>query len=103
MNGYENWVRISKSPGGQATVMSTEWLLKGCPKCGCKTWQLTDDGWAYCDGCRKGYSLYSDIRINALIVHYDKYGQHCFMCEGTGIRDGETCEECGGKVTQPIV
>lgn len=50
----ELWRKIYSSPGGIAVCMSPQWLLNGCPKCGCKTWQVTDDHWAYCDDCSKG-------------------------------------------------
>lgn len=99
---YEEWVSIYKKPGGGiSTVMSQDWLLKGCPICGCKEWQLTNDGWAYCDGCAKGYSTYG-IWTNLPLVHFDKNGHHCFMCNGYGAIRGEKCDQCGGERTQPL-
>lgn len=102
METYEEWKEFVNKPGSISTVMSLEWLLKGCPKCGCQEWQLTNDGWCYCDGCSKGYSTYY-IWTNRSLVHFDINGHHCFMCRGYGERDGERCDECGGRRTQPLL
>ena len=100
METHKEWVEFCKKPGAITTVMYQEWLLEGCPKCGCKEWEITNDGWCYCNGCSKGYSTYG-IWTNATLVFYDKSGYHCFMCHGHGKRNGEICEDCGGRVTQP--
>lgn len=98
---YEEWVQYHKKPGaGISTVRYQNWLLKGCPICGCKEWQLTSDGWAYCDGCAKDYSTYS-AWTNKPLEHFDENGYHCFMCKGHGFINGERCDICGGRVTQP--
>ena len=92
---YENWQKNKRG-----TVKSLDWLLKGCPVCGCTTWQVTNDGWCYCDGCNKGYDT-NGIWTGASLSHYDKNGFHCFMCKGHGKRDGILCDECHGRITQP--
>jgi hypothetical protein len=56
----ERWRKIYTSPGAIALCMSPEWLRNGCPKCGCTSWQVTNDCWAYCDGCYKSFpTLYA--------------------------------------------
>jgi len=50
----EMW-RETYKKGGRGTVMSPQWLRNGCPMCGCKTWDVTSDCYAYCDDCYKGY------------------------------------------------
>jgi hypothetical protein len=91
---YEDWVEHSKDgQGGQ--VDSLAWLDKGCPKCNSEGgWQVTNDGWCYCDGCAKGYPT-RDIFTNWPLEHYEDGKFSCFMCEGTKItQDGMTCMEC---------
>ena len=100
MNTYEEWKEFVRKPGSISTVMYIDWLLKGCPMCESAEWQLTNDGWAYCCGCSKGYSTHG-IWTSFPLVFFDKNGIHCFMCNGYGERDGETCEDCYGRVTQP--
>lgn len=100
MNTYEEWKVFANKPGAITTVMYQDWLLQGCPKCDGKEWELTNDGWAYCCGCSKGYST-NGIWVHAPLVFYDKNGYHCFMCRGYGKRDGATCEDCCGRFTQP--
>lgn len=51
---YQDFVEFMKSPSAQCTIKFS-WLREGCPKCGSKKWEVTSDGWAYCDGCNKGY------------------------------------------------
>ena len=48
--------------GGRCTI-KYQWLSEGCPHCGCKKWQITGDGWAYCENCSAGYST-EDIWTN---------------------------------------
>ena len=100
MDTYEEWVEFEKKVGAKSTVMYKDWLLQGCPKCGCKEWELTNDGWCYCTGCNKGYPT-NGIWTNSPLVFFDKNGYHCFFCRGHGERDGETCDECYGCATQP--
>lgn len=100
MNTSQEWREFARKPGAITTVMSRNWLLDGCPKCGCKTWQVTNDCYAYCDGCAKGYSTAYPF-THAMLSRFDRHGLHCFMCDGYGERDGEVCDECRGKVTQP--
>ncbi len=96
---YEEWKVIANKPGSVTTVMELSWLLKGCPKCGCTSWQVTNDGWCYCDGCSKGYSTWGTW-TSIPLAHYDQCGFHCFMCKGYGLRNGDICDECDGEVTQ---
>ena len=93
---YKNWVKHKRG-----TVKDLDWLLRGCPRCECREWQVTNDGWCYCDGCNAGYDT-NGIWTNATLSHFDKNGFHCFMCHGYGIRDGKPCKDCGNRVTQPI-
>lgn len=51
----QDWRDFYKSPGAIATCETPQWLAEGCPKCGCKKWDVTDDCWAYCCGCAKGF------------------------------------------------
>ena len=85
---------IYTHPGGIAECQNLDWLLNGCPKCGCTEWQLTNDGWAYCDDCKKGYPL--EYRWNnPPLVSWGKDGLTCFMCKGTKVtKAGEPCDEC---------
>ena len=97
---YEEWVKLANT-GSVTTVMESGRLLRGCPMCGGMSWSLTNDGWAYCDNCRRGFSTWG-IWTRRPLVHYDENGFHCFMCRGTGkLKSGEVCDECGGEVTQP--
>ena len=57
----QEWREIWQSPGGISTCRDTRWLLNGCPRCGCKEWQVTDDGWAYCDGCAVGIPTWGPL------------------------------------------
>ena len=93
METHEEWVEFHKSPGALSTAMSLDWLLQGCPFCGCKEWDVTNDGWCYCDGCAHGFPT-DFIWTNEPLAHFDKNGFSCFMCHGTGkTRGGEDCEE----------
>ena len=56
MNSAKEWRDFYKSPGAIATCNSPLWLAEGCPKCGCKRWQVTSDSWAYCCGCSEGFA-----------------------------------------------
>jgi hypothetical protein len=51
---FKNYVQ----KGGRATI-KWQWMKKGCPHCACKKWEITSDGWAYCDNCSCGFSMYS--------------------------------------------
>ena len=92
---YEEWVALHKRKSmGTSTVMSMEWLLLGCPICEGKEWQITNDGWCYCDGCDKGFST-NGIWTNRPLVHFNKDGFSCFMCKGTKkTRSGDVCTDC---------
>ena len=51
----KEWREYSKSSGRGGEVDSQTWLTNGCPFCDCKSWQVTNDHWAYCDSCNKGF------------------------------------------------
>ena len=52
---WKEWHKFMKSPGAISTVDSVSFLLEGgCPECGCKSWQITGDGWAFCNNCGYG-------------------------------------------------
>ena len=102
METYEEWVEFANRPGSVSTVRELEWLLRGCPRCGCTSWQVTNDGWCYCDGCSAGFSTWG-IWTNVPLAHFDEHGFHCFMCKGRGrLEAGELCDECKGLITRPI-
>jgi len=95
---YEKWVDLTKK-GGRGMVKHLDWLDRGCPACGCKGWQVTNDGWCYCDGCSRGYSTDGPWTLWPL-RHYKNGRFHCFVCSGTGLtRAKEPCDECDGTVT----
>jgi len=95
---YEDWVEFHKSPGGRSTVMSPSWLVRGCALCGHKEWTITNDCWAYCEGCSKGYSTDYPF-TNRTIAWLDEKGIVCSWCKGTG-QDREDpsrpCDDCEG-------
>jgi hypothetical protein len=100
MYTYEEWYEFNQKKGTSTSMVgSPEWLLKGCPKCGGKEWQVTNDGWCYCDECGKGYTT-DGIWVNAPLVHWNENGFSCFMCKGTGkTRGGEECDVCDRRFT----
>lgn len=90
----QEWRNTYQFPGGIAECKSPQWLLNGCPICGCTEWQVTNDGWAYCDDCKKGFPTSYGFTHRPL-MHWGKKGLTCFMCKDTGITSmGELCEEC---------
>jgi len=70
----QQWREAYQSPGGVSVCLSPRWLLNGCPQCGCKSWQLTCDGWAYCDGCSKGIPTDGPF-TSYILAHFDENGQ----------------------------
>jgi hypothetical protein len=101
---YEDWVAFDSKPGSLSTVLTPSWLLKGCPRCGCTSWAVTNDHWCYCDGCNKGWPTEFAF-THAPLSSLDKHGYHCCFCRGYGTRvvEGkvEVCDDCSGKQTQP--
>lgn len=90
----QEWRDTYAKLGGIAECMALSWLTNGCPKCGCAEWLVTNDGWAYCDGCYIGIPTAYSFTHQAL-AHWGKDGLTCFMCKDTGIqRDGSPCDEC---------
>lgn len=90
----QEWRETYTHPGGIAECQSLDWLLNGCPLCDCTEWQVTDDGWAYCDGCNHGFPLAHRYTSRPL-AHWGKDGMTCAMCKGTKVtRNGEPCDEC---------
>jgi len=66
----EDFQRTLRSPGGKATAMYPHWLTAGCPTCGCQTWQVTCDCWAYCDNCHRGVSTnYPFTAYHCILSH----------------------------------
>ena len=57
-NGKQ-WRDFLRNPGSIATCRQPEWLIEGCPKCDDqnKRWEITSDGWAYCEHCHWGTSI----------------------------------------------
>jgi hypothetical protein len=100
---YEKWVNYAVKYGRGGTVRSLSWLLAGCPICKQTLgFEVTNDGWAYCPGCSIGFPCEWPIS-NYALEWLDKNGQHCFMCHGFGFRRGIQCDECGGRISQPIL
>ena len=97
----QEWREFYKSAGAIATCRSPRWLLEGCPKCGNKTWHVTNDCWAYCKSCNKGYPTEFPF-TSAPLSLFDSDGVHCVFCEGRGEREGLICGDCHGAVTRPI-
>lgn len=95
----KEWREFYSSPGAIAECRAPSWLLDGCPKCGCTEWQVTNDYWAYCDDCGKGYPTAFPF-THAPLAHWGKDGFTCFMCRDTGLTKlGEPCDECSaGRV-----
>lgn len=52
---YEDFKDTLKR-GGKCTIKFS-WMREGCPTCGCKRWEITNDGWAYCTSCSRGFSM----------------------------------------------
>ena len=104
ISSYEDWVVFDQKPGSLSTVETPSWLIKGCPQCGCKSWQVTNDHWCYCDGCAKGWPT-AFCFTHAPLSSLDEHGYHCCFCRGYGTRvvDGKlvVCDDCGGSTTQP--
>ena len=51
---FDEWVRFVQSPGGIA-LMPYEALRRPCPRCGQhQGYQVTNDGYAYCNACGFG-------------------------------------------------
>lgn len=48
MHTAAEWREFFAKPGAQAECQSPSWLTEGCPRCGGKRWEVTDDAWAYC-------------------------------------------------------
>jgi hypothetical protein len=69
----QDWRECYASPGGIAICQSPQWLLNGCPKCGGKRWQVTDDCWAYCMGCSKG--IPTDYPFTFDVIGYGEASQ----------------------------
>ena len=99
----QKWRDTYKEGGAYDTCMYPSWLLHGCPVCGHSYWTVTNDYWAYCGHCMKGFPTDYPFTLRPL-AHLDQNGVHCFMCEGTG-KDyiGGKCTHCDGVVTQPEV
>jgi hypothetical protein len=74
------WREIYKSPGSVGLCRSPQWLRNGCPKCGCKTWQVTSDCHAYCDGCGKGFATEYPFTASGSILS---------ILDENGVRDWE--------------
>ena len=54
MFSEKEWREIYKKAGGIAVCADPTWLLNGCPRCGNKTWEVTNDCYANCKKCLKG-------------------------------------------------
>ena len=64
---YQEFVEFMKRPGAKSTIRY-DWMIKGCPKCGSKKWQVTMDAWAYCEGC--GASFPTEYALTNMPVDY---------------------------------
>lgn len=53
----QEWRAFLRRPGAKALVMDARWLLAGCPTCDCRFWLISGDGYAYCEGCDRGFGF----------------------------------------------
>ncbi len=58
LTGEARWRAIYQTRSGSSTCDDPRWLLAGCPSCGAAPgdFDVTDDCWAYCRACSKGFS-----------------------------------------------
>lgn len=76
---WQEWHEFMKHPGAVSTIDSENFLLDGgCPHCGCKLWEVTSDGWAYCNGCHYGQS--QAFHVSEIVAVYDICPDHPYGC-----------------------
>lgn len=86
---WQEWHEYMKGIGAVSTVEKRSFLLEGgCPKCGCKSWNVTSDGWAYCNGC--GYGQSQDFEVNQRTYVVDICPDHPHGCPDVSY---EECRE----------
>lgn len=76
---WQEWHEFMKRLGATCTIGTEDFLLDGgCPKCKCKSWEVTSDGWAYCNGCHYGQSQM--FHVSEVVAVYDICPDHPYGC-----------------------
>ena len=76
---WHEWHEYMTHMGADATVDDIHFLTEGgCPKCACKSWEITSDGWAYCNGC--GYGQSQDFDVSEIPYVRDICPDHPWNC-----------------------
>jgi len=76
---WKEWHEFMTHDGAVTTIEDRRFLFEGgCPKCGCKSWQITSDGWAYCNNCGYGQSQTFEVSERPYIV--DVCPDHPYGC-----------------------
>jgi hypothetical protein len=52
-----SWRAFVSVPGAKHVISDPRWLQAGCPSCDCRYWTISGDGYAYCDGCDRGFGF----------------------------------------------
>ena len=75
-----------ESDGAVSTIDDRRFLFDGgCPRCKSKSWQLTSDGWVYCNNC--GYGQSQDFEISQMPYTKDICPDHPNGCPDYTCRD----------------
>ena len=89
---WQEWHEYMTHMGAVTTVDDIRFLTEGgCPKCGCRSWEITSDGWAYCNGC--GYGQSQDFDVSERVYVRDICPDHPWNC-------AESYPECRKKWTE---
>ena len=85
----ESWRAFLGQPGAKCAIADVRWLLAGCPGCDCRYWTVTGDGYAYCDGCTRGFvfALYACPVSGHDVWRYDPDGRLTPFLEVRPIED----------------
>lgn len=76
---WQEWHEFMKHAGARTTIYSEDFLLDGgCPHYNCKSWEVTSEGWAYCNGCHYGQSQI--FHISEIVAVYDICSDHPYDC-----------------------
>ena len=84
-----SWRAFVSAPGAKHVISDVSWLRAGCPSCDCRYWTISGDGYAYCDGCSRGFgfALYACPVSGSDIWRYTPSGQLVFS------RQAQTAED----------
>ena len=82
---WQEWHEFMGRLGATCTIECRSFLLEGgCPKCGCKLWAITSDGWAYCGNCHYGQSQSFEITERPSVI--DICPDHPYGCPNQDCR-----------------